>query len=111
MDQAEGYNRAKAFYEAHLPRHVERYVSCGWQSLIDGRAEFAFQRERKGKPEFVCVLFSKEDLTGSEEALDRELQDTLRASYNRFLPCRNEYGSSLGGGSKGPRKWARKRSR
>lgn len=111
MDQAEGYERAKAFYkaEANLPLSVDRYVRSGWQSFIDCPAEFCFQRERKGKPEFVCIVFNKEDLTGSAEALDRELHETLRPSYNRFMPCRNEYGSSLGGGSKGPRKWERKR--
>jgi hypothetical protein len=108
MDRAEGYDRAKAFYEANLPCGVDRYVGCGWQSFIDGRGEFAFQRETKGKPEFVCIVFNEKDLTGSVEALDRELQETLRPSYNRFLPCRNEYGSSPGGGSKGPRKWERK---
>lgn len=75
---------------------------------MDARAEFVFQRESKGKPEFVCIVFNKEDLAGSVEALDRELQQTLLPSYNRFLPCRNEYGSSLGGGSKGPRRWERK---
>jgi len=110
MDKAEGYDRAKAFYKAetNLPCDVDRYVGCSWQSFIDGRAEFAFQREARGKSQLVCIVFNEKDLTGSVEALDGELQKTLQPSYHRFLPCRNQYGSSIDGGTKGLRKWERK---
>jgi hypothetical protein len=59
------------------------------------RAEFCFQRERRDRSEFVCIVLDEKALTGSQEDLDRTLQATLDF-FDGYSPCRNDYGLDAG---------------
>ena len=106
MDKNEGKRRAEAFYKQNLPFGVARYIGCRWRSSNHAQAEFCFERVRKGKREYVCIVLYEKQLTGSEEDLDRALEATLGSSDYR--PCERDYGYAGGGhDSKGPRPWKR----
>jgi len=91
VNKRDAFSRTKSFYEAHLPFDTKRFVNGGWQSAIDGCAEFCFERDVKGKPEYVCIVLDEKILTGSEEALESRLMATLKPSFRGFLPCRADY--------------------
>ena len=108
MYQVEGKKRADAFYKANLPFGMARYVGCEWRSFTDAQAEFCFERERKGKREYVCVVLYEKHLTGSQEDLDRVLRETLEPSFHDYEQCKKDYRLMVGGhDSRGPRPWRR----
>ena len=75
---------------------------------MNAQAEFCFERERKSKREYVCIVLYEKQLTGSQEDLDQVLRETLEPSFHDYQPCERDYGCAESGhDSRGPRPWRR----